>query len=134
MSLNHKWQQSTELWGRFMDDVITRGTVVCLGVKLMEFNALVLLHSSPSSSFLHLGLHDRGLGDAAVIMTCQIRSDGTCSKCKHNSECSDDIFWAAFLLGEISRVTAPSGSRGSQFHNPRPAWMCTFSENKSPSL
>lgn len=50
-------------------------------------------------------------------MTCQIRSDGTCSKCKHNSECSDDIFQAVFLLGEISGVTAQSESHGSQLHN-----------------
>lgn len=50
-------------------------------------------------------------------MTCQIRSDGTCSECKHNSECSDDIFQAVFLLGEISGVTAQPESHGSQLHN-----------------
>lgn len=50
-------------------------------------------------------------------MTCQIRSDGTCSECKHNSECSDDIFQAVFLLGKISRVTAQPESHGSQLHN-----------------
>lgn len=52
-----------------------------------------------------------------MIMTCQIRSDGTCSECKHNSECSDDIFQAVFLLGKISRVTAQPESHGSQLHN-----------------
>lgn len=50
-------------------------------------------------------------------MTCQIRSDGTYSECKHNLECSDDIFQAVFLLGEISGVTAQPESHGSQLHN-----------------
>ena len=81
-----------------------------------------LLQSASSSFFFFFFFSSlrpregRGRG-ARVIMTCQIRSDGTCSECKHNSECSDDIFQAVFLLGEISGVTAQPESHGSQLHN-----------------
>lgn len=87
--------------------------IYCLVLLPLFFHLLFIFVSRAAR-----GKREEGRGRGAwVIMTCQIRSDGTCSECKHNSECSDDIFQAVFLLGKISRVTAQPESHGSQLHN-----------------
>lgn len=80
---------------------------------LMALFCLLHLPSSPLFLSPRPRYEWRGRG-AWVIMTCQIRSDGTCSECKHNSGCWYDIFRAVFLLGEISGVTAQPETCGSQ--------------------